>query len=74
MADLSLIGGILVIVLGGPAIFLVLGYLAMRGISTSLGVEDETQKELERKWAIADAAIEARKRGETFIPPADYDR
>ena len=32
------------------------------------------QNEIARKVAIAEAAIEARKRGETFVPPADYDR
>ena len=32
------------------------------------------QSEIARKVAIAEAAIEARKRGETFVPPADYDR
>lgn len=35
---------------------------------------DEVQAELERKCAIADAAIAARARGESFTPPADYDR
>lgn len=32
------------------------------------------QAEIERKLAIAEAANAARARGETFIPPADYDR
>ncbi len=32
------------------------------------------QAELERKLAIAEAANAARRRGETFVPPADYDR
>jgi len=32
------------------------------------------QAELERKLAIAEAAIAARARGETFVPPRDYDR
>ena len=32
------------------------------------------QAEIERKLAIAEAAIAARQRGETFVPPADYDR
>ena len=32
------------------------------------------QAELDRKLAIADAAIAARARGERFVPPADYDR
>ena len=32
------------------------------------------EAELERKLAIAEAAIAARKRGEAFVPPADYDR
>lgn len=32
------------------------------------------QAELDRKTAIAEAAIAARARGETFVPPADYDR
>ena len=32
------------------------------------------QAELERKLAIAEAAIAARARGEPFVPPADYDR
>ena len=32
------------------------------------------QAEIARKVAIAEAAIEARKRGETFVPPDDYDR
>ena len=32
------------------------------------------QSEIARKVAIAEAAIEARKRGEKFVPPADYAR
>ena len=32
------------------------------------------QSEIARKVAIAEAAIEARKRGEKFVPPDDYDR
>ncbi len=36
--------------------------------------ERAQQAELERKLAIAEAAIVARNRGETFVPPADYDR
>ena len=32
------------------------------------------QAELDRKTAIAEAAIAARARGEAFVPPADYDR
>ena len=32
------------------------------------------QAEIERKLAIAEAAIAARQRGESFVPPADYDR
>jgi hypothetical protein len=32
------------------------------------------QSEIERKLAIAEAARASRARGETFIPPADYDR
>jgi hypothetical protein len=32
------------------------------------------QSEIERKVAIAEAAIEARKRGEKFVPPDDYAR
>jgi hypothetical protein len=32
------------------------------------------QSEIQRKVAIAEAAIEARKRGETFVPPDDYAR
>ena len=32
------------------------------------------QSEIQRKVAIAEAAIEARKRGETFVPPVDYAR
>jgi hypothetical protein len=32
------------------------------------------QSEIARKVAIAEAAIEARKRGETFVPPDDYAR
>ena len=32
------------------------------------------QSEIARKVAIAEAAIEARKRGETFVPPEDYAR
>ena len=32
------------------------------------------QAEIERKLAIAEAAFAARQRGETFVPPADYDR
>ena len=32
------------------------------------------QAEIARKVAIAEAANEARKRGEKFVPPADYDR
>lgn len=32
------------------------------------------QGEIERKLAIAEAAIAARARGETFVPPADYAR
>ena len=34
----------------------------------------ELDSEIARKVAIADAAIEARRRGERFTPPADYDR
>lgn len=34
----------------------------------------ELDWEIARKVAIADAAIEARRRGEDFTPPADYDR
>ena len=36
--------------------------------------ENRVQAEIDRKCAIADQAIAARARGETFIPPADYDR
>ena len=32
------------------------------------------QAEIERKVAIAEAAAEARRRGQPFVPPADYDR
>jgi hypothetical protein len=32
------------------------------------------ETELERKLAIAEAANAARRRGEAFVPPADYDR
>ena len=32
------------------------------------------QSEIARKVAIAEAAIAARQRGETYVPPADYDR
>ena len=32
------------------------------------------QAEIDRKCAIADQAIAARARGETYIPPSDYDR
>ena len=32
------------------------------------------QSEIARKVAIAEAAIEARKRGEKFVPPDDYAR
>ena len=32
------------------------------------------QSEIDRKVAIAEAAIEARKRGEKFVPPDDYAR
>ncbi len=32
------------------------------------------QSEIERKVDIAEAAIEARKRGEKFVPPDDYAR
>lgn len=35
---------------------------------------DPAQAEIARKCAIADQAIAARARGETFVPPADYDR
>ena len=35
---------------------------------------DRVQAEIERKCAIADQAIAARRRGELFVPPADYDR
>ena len=36
--------------------------------------EARQQAEIMRKVAIAEAAAEARKRGEPFVPPADYDR
>ena len=32
------------------------------------------QSEIARKVAIAEAAIDARKRGEKFVPPDDYAR
>ncbi|MEA3016603.1 MAG: hypothetical protein QOI38_1325 [Sphingomonadales bacterium] len=32
------------------------------------------EAELDRKLAIAEAAIAARARGESFVPPRDYDR
>ena len=35
---------------------------------------DRVQAEIDRKCAIADQAIAARARGETFVPPPDYDR
>ena len=35
---------------------------------------DLVEAELDRKTAIADAAIAARARGESYTPPADYDR
>lgn len=35
---------------------------------------DRVVSELDRKFAIADAAIAVRARGESFTPPADYDR
>ena len=35
---------------------------------------DLIQFELDRKTMIADAAIAARARGESYTPPADYDR
>ena len=34
----------------------------------------KVQSELDRKTAIADAAIAARARGESYTPPANYDR
>jgi hypothetical protein len=36
--------------------------------------ERAQQAELDRKISIAEAAIAARARGETFVPPKDYDR
>jgi hypothetical protein len=36
--------------------------------------EAACQAEIERKLAIAEAAIAARRRGETYVPPSDYDR
>jgi hypothetical protein len=35
---------------------------------------DRVQAEIERKCAIAEEAQAARRRGETYVPPADYDR
>jgi hypothetical protein len=35
---------------------------------------DPIQAEIDRKCAIADEAIAARRRGETYVPPDDYDR
>ena len=37
-------------------------------------LERHQQAEIARKLAIAEAANAARQRGETFVPPADYDR
>jgi hypothetical protein len=50
-----------------------LGRLAGR----SLGDAQESlirQTEIERKVMIAEEARAARARGETYVPPADYDR
>ena len=35
---------------------------------------DRVQAEIERKVRIAEEAQAARRRGETYVPPADYDR
>lgn len=35
---------------------------------------DPVQAEIERKVRIAEQAQAARARGETYVPPADYDR
>ena len=35
---------------------------------------DRVQAEIERKVRIAGEAQAARRRGETYVPPADYDR
>lgn len=69
VAGIVMIAGF-ILVASAPA--LLAGMVATR-------VEDEREAmlqeaELERKLAIADAAAAARARGETFVPPADYDR
>ena len=39
-----------------------------------MGLSRRMQAEIDRKCAIADQAIAARLRGETYVPPADYHR
>ena len=70
-------------VLGVFAVMIAVGaFLAAPELLASLVSERQSQferdlrrqAELDRKTAIAEAAIAARARGETFVPPADYDR
>jgi hypothetical protein len=69
--------------IGGAAVLIVvLGVLAAPQLLAGIAAERRDkgerellqQDEIARKVAIAEAAMEARKRGEAFVPPADYDR
>ncbi|MEA3041157.1 MAG: hypothetical protein QOC65_646 [Sphingomonadales bacterium] len=69
-------------------LFVLAVFIAIGGIASApylfagfiQGKNEEHQRrllqeaELDRKVAIAEAAIAARARGETFVPPRDYDR
>ena len=79
MSDLSA----LIQLIAFAAVFVAIGAVRAAPMMLSTWASDRRQKfeddlvaqsEIARKVAIAEAAIEARKRGEKFVPPDDYAR
>ena len=73
----------LIQLIAAPAVVIAIGAVCAAPMILSGWATDRRQKfendliaqsEIARKVAIAEAAIDARKRGETFVPPHDYDR
>jgi hypothetical protein len=66
------------LLLANPALLAVIAFLNAPELFADRRCEAERdfvrQAELEREIAIAEAAMAARRRGETFVPPRDYDR
>ena len=73
----------LIQLIAATAVFIAIGAVCAAPMILSNWASDRQQKfeddliaqaEIARKVAIAEAAIAARKRGERFVPPDDYDR